>query len=149
MNDLKVRAKLTVVLLLAAVAIWGVFSVSNGSGTASHRARHVQLLASSVGGPSLYVQFKVTSDTRGVLEGNDPSGFWEQHQPFSREYWLYPQEKLTIKFLAGVNKVDDVVSCFVQTDNGVAAHDRHVVKERDTHGAVPMNVNCSTSVINI
>lgn len=149
MNALKARVGGTVLLLAAAVAALALFSTGpgGGGGTATHRARHVQLLASSVNQVPLYVQFEVTSDTRGVLEGNAPDGGYEK-SPFSREYWLHPKEKLTIRFIVGVNDVGNVVSCFVQTENGTAAHDRHA-KKRNTRGPVPLDTNCSTAVINL
>lgn len=147
MTELRVRVKLAVALLAAALAAYGFFSLGPGSNSASYRARHVQLLASGVTKAPMYVQFQVISSTRGIIEGNSPHGGYEI-PPFSREYWLHPGEKLTIHFIVGVNDIGNVVSCFVQTENGVAAHDRHV-KKKETRGATPLDAKCGASIINI
>lgn len=132
---------------VAGLAAYSVVSPRFRSGTEWYRAQSVTLLASSVKANQVYVRFQVTSTTRGVLEGNQPHGQY-MPAPFSRTYVLHPKEKLTIQFTAGVNDIGNVVSCFVQTNRGNAAQDQHV-KQKNTRGDTPNDVNCNTSVVNI
>lgn len=148
MNGLATRIRNFTILVTAGFAALALVAVSPrfGAGTEWHRARHVLLQASNVNMRPTYVRFRVISSTRGELDGNQPDGSYFSGG-FSREFWLHPQEKLTIKFTVGVNDVGNVVSCIVQTENGVAAHDRHA-KKQDTRGPVPNDAHCNTSVVN-
>lgn len=147
MNGIATRARNFMALLTLVTAGIAVVVVSPRfrTGVEWYRATHVTLLSSSVRANQVYVRFQVSSSTRGVLEGNQPHGQYLP-APFSRTYFLHPREKLTIQFVAGVNDLGNVVSCFVQTEHGNAAHDERY-KDKSTRGLTPNDVNCNASVV--
>lgn len=148
MNGLVTRVRnFTILLTLVAAGLaMVVVSPRFRTGIEWYRATRVTLLSSSVRANQVYVRFQVSSSTRGILEGNQPHGQYLP-APFSRTYFLHPKEKLTIQFTAGVNDRGNVVSCFVQTEHGNAAHDEHY-KDKNTVGPTPNDVNCNASVVN-
>lgn len=125
-------------LVLAAGA--ALRSTSNRSGPA--RGAWVKLYASHLTTTSLLVNWRVTSNDRGLLG----SGRREVSGVFSEQIPLVPGEVVTIRLSAGaLQRGDevDVVVCSVTTSLAMVTEDRHV-KSLNTP---PPDVSCPATVI--